>query len=66
MSLPAAARRRWGLEGGGRIGFLDIGDAVVLIPSSADELLADALEQVSDREWDAARAGFGDAGLATE
>lgn len=32
MSVPASVRRRWGLEGGGRITVFDLGDAIVLLP----------------------------------
>ena len=32
MSLPARARHRWGLDDGGEVGFLDLGDAVVIVP----------------------------------
>ena len=44
MSVPAAVRRRWGLDSGGRVTVFDLGDAVVLIPSGAGQrLLAVAL-----------------------
>ena len=43
MSLPASARHRWGLDEGGSVGFLDVGDAVVLIPGGVDQLRAAAL-----------------------
>jgi bifunctional DNA-binding transcriptional regulator/antitoxin component of YhaV-PrlF toxin-antitoxin module len=41
MSVPAAVRRRWGLGRGGRITVVDLGDAVVLLPSGARERLID-------------------------
>lgn len=44
MSVPAAVRRRWGLEQGGRVTVIDLGDAVVLLPVGARQrLLASAL-----------------------
>ena len=44
MSVPAAVRRRWGIDGGGPVTVIDLGDAVVLLPSGARErLLADAV-----------------------
>jgi bifunctional DNA-binding transcriptional regulator/antitoxin component of YhaV-PrlF toxin-antitoxin module len=44
MSVPAAVRHRWGLDQGGRITVIDLGDAVVLLPPGArQELLAGAL-----------------------
>ena len=66
MSLPAAARRRWGLVDGGRVGYLDIGDGVLLIPGGIERLRRELLDAVSDEDWEAARAGFGDPELANE
>jgi bifunctional DNA-binding transcriptional regulator/antitoxin component of YhaV-PrlF toxin-antitoxin module len=44
MSVPAAVRHRWGLDHGGRVTVLDLGDAVVLLPPGArQQLLATAL-----------------------
>lgn len=31
-SLPAELRRRWGIEAGGEIGFVDLGDAALVVP----------------------------------
>jgi len=36
MSLPASVRHRWGLDEGGEVGYLDIGDAVILIPGGVN------------------------------
>lgn len=66
MSLPATARRRWGLEGGGEVGYLDLGDAVVLVPSGVDALRRALLGALTDDDWREARRGFGDPDLATE
>ena len=44
MSVPAGVRRRWGLIDGGRITVIDLGDAVVLLPSgSRQKLLRETL-----------------------
>lgn len=44
MSVPAAVRHRWGLDQGGRVTVIDLGDAVVLLPAGAQQrLLASAL-----------------------
>ena len=44
MSVPAAVRRRWGLDRGGSVTVFDLGDAVVLVPSGAKQrLLGEAL-----------------------
>ena len=31
-SLPAELRRRWGIEDGGEVGFIDLGNAALVIP----------------------------------
>ena len=64
MSLPATARRRWGLEDGGSVGYLDIGDAVLLVPGGVERLRRELLGAVSEEDWKAARDGFGDPELA--
>ena len=66
MSLPATVCRRWGLDCGGKVGFLDIGDAVLLVPGGVEDLRRELLESVSDQDWQLARAGFGDPDLANE
>lgn len=66
MSLPVEARRRWGLNEGGSVGFLDVGDAVVLVPGGIDLLRDQALDAVAATDWESAQDGFGDAELATE
>jgi len=66
MSLPASARHRWGLEHGGEVGYLDIGEAIVLVPGGLGALRRALLGAVTAGDWAEARAGFGDADLATE
>ena len=66
MSLPTSARRRWGLVDGGTIGYLDIGDGILLIPGGVVRLRWKLLDAVSDQDWEAARAGLGDSELANE
>ena len=44
MSVPAAVRHRWGLDNGGRVTVVDLGDAVILLPPGGrQQLLANAL-----------------------
>lgn len=31
-SLPAELRRRWGIDEGGEVGFIDLGDAALVVP----------------------------------
>ena len=66
MSLPAEARHRWGLDEGGRVGYLDIGDALLLVPGGVDKLRSEILGAVTDQDWGDARRGFGDPELANE
>ncbi|MFN3219444.1 MAG: hypothetical protein ACE367_23385 [Acidimicrobiales bacterium] len=66
MSLPAGARHRWGLDEGGDVGYLDLGDAVILVPGGVDVWRASLLDAVDDDIWQAARSGFGDRDLADQ
>ncbi|MGH9223834.1 MAG: hypothetical protein ACRD2W_08645 [Acidimicrobiales bacterium] len=66
MSLPASARHRWGLDDGGAVGYVDLGDAVVLVPGGAEELRRQLIGAVTEDDWREARRGFGDEELATE
>ncbi len=63
MALPAQARHRWGLEVGGTISWVDLGDAVLLLPTSVDELRDELLAAA---DWEAAGVGFGDPELANQ
>jgi AbrB family looped-hinge helix DNA binding protein len=52
MSVPAAVRHRWGLNGGGRVTVIDLGDAVVLLPpGGGQKLLGDALSAADHRAF---------------
>ncbi|MXZ52969.1 MAG: hypothetical protein F4Z34_07285 [Acidimicrobiaceae bacterium] len=66
MSLPAAARRRWGLQDGGDVAYLDLGDAVLLVAGRVESLRRELFESLTDEDWEQARTGFGDTDLATE
>ena len=35
-SLPADLRHRWGIQDGGEIGFIDLGDAALVVPGGVD------------------------------
>lgn len=66
MSLPASARQRWRLADGGEVGYIDIGDAVVIVPGGVASLRRSLLDAVTEDDWQAASEGFGDVDLATE
>lgn len=66
MSLPAAARARWELTDGGEVGYLDLGDALLLVPGGVEALRRRVLSAVTEADWAAAASGFGDPDLADE
>jgi bifunctional DNA-binding transcriptional regulator/antitoxin component of YhaV-PrlF toxin-antitoxin module len=52
MSVPAAVRHRWGLDKGGRITVVDLGEAVILLPPGGrQQLLANALTAEQHRQF---------------
>jgi bifunctional DNA-binding transcriptional regulator/antitoxin component of YhaV-PrlF toxin-antitoxin module len=63
MALPAQTRHRWGLDEGGVVGWVDLGDAVLLVPGGASKLRKALL---AGADWDGARTGFGDPELANQ
>lgn len=63
MALPAQARRRWGLAQGGAVGWVDLGDSVLLFPGGLHQLRDELL---SGADWGAAPSGFGDPELANQ
>jgi bifunctional DNA-binding transcriptional regulator/antitoxin component of YhaV-PrlF toxin-antitoxin module len=63
MSVPAAVRHRWGLDRGGRVTVVDLGDAVVLLPPGGRAALLDAALSAEDHL--ALVAGVDDPDLAT-
>jgi hypothetical protein len=66
MSLPATARRRWGLGRGGEVAYLDLGDAVIIVPGGVKRLRQQLLKGVTTDDWRQAVEGFGDPDLANE
>ncbi len=63
MSVPAAVRHRWGLDHGGRVTVIDLGDAVILLPPGGrQKLLAEALAAADHRRF---VSGLDDPDLAT-
>jgi bifunctional DNA-binding transcriptional regulator/antitoxin component of YhaV-PrlF toxin-antitoxin module len=66
MSLPSSTRHRWGLDAGGDVGYLDLGDLVLIVPGGTTALRRKLLESLTPDDWRAATAGFGDAELANQ
>ena len=63
MALPAQIRHRWALDDGGVIGWLDLGDSVLLVPGGLSQLRKEVL---GSADWAGARSGFGDPDLANQ
>lgn len=63
MALPAQTRHRWGLDRGGLVGWLDLGDAILLVPGGLRRLRDDLLDAA---DWGSAPSGFGDVELANQ
>jgi bifunctional DNA-binding transcriptional regulator/antitoxin component of YhaV-PrlF toxin-antitoxin module len=63
MALPAQTRHRWGLDQGGIIGWIDLGDSVLLVPGGLRQLRDEILQNA---DWNSARSGFGDPELANQ
>jgi len=63
MALPAQTRHRWGLDEGGVVGWVDLGDSVLLVPGGVEQLRSELL---ADADWVEAGAGYGDSELANQ
>ena len=48
-SLPAELRHRWGIDGGGQIGFIDLGDAALIIPGGVSAARSELRRVLADR-----------------
>lgn len=48
MSLPAAVRRRWKLDGGGRVDVIDLGFGVLTVPAGQAARLLDQILSAED------------------
>ena len=63
MALPAQVRHRWGIDDGGTIGWVDLGDAVLFLSGPVDAVRNELL---LNADWDSAAVGFGDPDLANQ
>lgn len=48
-SLPADLRHRWGIEAGGEIGFVDLGNAALVVPGGVDVARKELRSVLRDR-----------------
>lgn len=61
-NLPAELRHRWGIDGGGEVGIIDLGDAALIVPGGVDVARTE-LRRVLRERYEAAVASIDDADL---
>jgi len=64
-SVPAELRRRWGIEEGGEVGFIDLGGAALIVPGGAVAARAELRRVLRDR-YDAGLAAIDDPNLSDQ
>jgi bifunctional DNA-binding transcriptional regulator/antitoxin component of YhaV-PrlF toxin-antitoxin module len=64
-NLPAELRRRWGIDHGGEIGFIDLGDAALVVPGGVDAARRELRTVLADR-YDSGLAAIQDPDLADQ
>lgn len=61
-SLPAQLRHRWGIDEGGEVGFIDLGNAALIVPGGVAAARAELRRVLTDR-YEAGLAAIDDADL---
>ncbi len=64
-SLPADLRHRWGIDGGGEIGFIDLGDAALVVPGGV-KVARRELRRVLRERYGGSLAAIDDPDLADQ
>ena len=64
-SVPAELRHRWGIEAGGEIGFIDLGNAALIVPGGVDTARQELRRVLRDR-YTAGIAALDDPDLADQ
>jgi len=64
-SLPAELRRRWGIDEGGEIGFIDLGDAALVVPGGVAVARQELRRVLKDR-YEAGLASITDPDVADQ
>lgn len=64
-SLPAALRRRWGIDQGGEVVFFDLGGAALVVPGNAAAARAE-LRRVLDDRYEAGLESIDDPDLVDQ
>jgi bifunctional DNA-binding transcriptional regulator/antitoxin component of YhaV-PrlF toxin-antitoxin module len=63
-SLPAELRHRWGIDEGGEVGFIDLGDAALIVPGVA--AARRELRRVLETRYESGLAAIDDPDLADQ
>lgn len=64
MSLPAAARHRWGITGGGEVEVFDLDGALLLVPGGSSAMREAMRKAVGGGRYEAAVAAIDDPDLS--
>lgn len=64
-NLPAELRHRWGIDEGGEVGIVDLGDAALIVPGGITAARNELRRVLRDR-YEAGLAGIEDADLADQ
>lgn len=64
-SLPAELRHRWGIDEGGEIGFVDLGQAALVVPGGIAAARRELRRVLADR-YEQGVAAIGDPDLADQ
>jgi bifunctional DNA-binding transcriptional regulator/antitoxin component of YhaV-PrlF toxin-antitoxin module len=64
-SLPAELRHRWGIDQGGEVGFIDLGDAALIVPGGVGAARRELRRVLSER-YAIGLAAIDDADLADQ
>jgi bifunctional DNA-binding transcriptional regulator/antitoxin component of YhaV-PrlF toxin-antitoxin module len=64
-NLPAELRRRWGIDAGGEVGIIDLGDAALIVPGGIASARQELRRVLLDR-YDDAVARIEDPDLADQ
>ena len=65
-SLPAALRRRWGIHDGGRVAFVDLGGAALVLPGGAEGAMAELREVLLGGAYERGLAAMDEPDLADQ
>jgi bifunctional DNA-binding transcriptional regulator/antitoxin component of YhaV-PrlF toxin-antitoxin module len=64
-SLPAELRHRWGIDEGGEVGFIDLGDAALVVPGGVASARRE-LRRVLAERYESGLAGLDDPDLSDQ